>query len=842
MRKIFAFSAITIGVGALLYAGIGYWAVPHYSRLLLESTVSQKIGRTVTLDSVDFNPWTWTYELHGLKIQSRRGDAPFLTLGLLRIDASAETIVRLAPVVSELSIEGLHVIATINEKNKAELEGLAAGKGESAEAGASTGSLPAFAIYNIALRDASLTVIDPMHGIEERLTDIELALPFISTMTAEGESLVTPKLSLKWNDTPIVAEGSTKPFGSTLEAQMRLKVNQLNVAPLARLIPDVLGSDAELASAKFSADTEIRFRNSSGGDPASIQITGKAGLSDISVLTGKDKKKTSAAKLDFAEVTLKGLNPTSRTVDVDRIVVKGLKLDAERTADRVGLVGAIPTTDDAKPDTNTASETSGTVAQNEPNWRWHLGLLSIEDASVSLLDRTTSPNAKLKLTSASLAVENLDSQEGSGDFSFSGEVLKSAVKASGKISLAPLGASISLDAPKLALDALNPYIRTAMGIDLTGNVSAKINANATAEAVRLSGNMGAAQIRLMRGKELVAALRDAKVDLSEVDTSKRIANINRIQITGADVRATLTKNGLNLTERQTNGNLTKKGSAESVTSDSNTPSWAWAIGSAELVQSRFTFRDETINPKGEIALENISVTAKSLSSQTGHKSVLDIGCGFSGGTLHAAGNFCLTPLSLNLETEGTQLNLASIDSLLRGYAGVGTKAGKLALNGKLAYIDEIPSWTGDINLTGLDLVNQKGTSLMSWKRASLSGLDVAGGEPPQIIVRRAEVESIGEKQTESVKKVLGIAGIFAQLAGKEGASEKIAKAENTLGGTITLENIRWVNGRFSAEGISAQSLAGVLLSKLSDAAGGKWLTPKKTPPTVHSDGITSETP
>ena len=66
------------------------------------------------------------------------------------------------------------------------------------------------------------------------MTDVELALPFVSTMEAGGESLVTPKLSLNWNGTPVVAEGSTKPFGSTLEAQMRLKIDGLDVAPLAR--------------------------------------------------------------------------------------------------------------------------------------------------------------------------------------------------------------------------------------------------------------------------------------------------------------------------------------------------------------------------------------------------------------------------------------------------------------------------------------------------------------------------------------------------------------------------------------------------------------------------------
>lgn len=68
-----------------------------------------------------------------------------------------------------------------------------------------------------------------------------------------------------------------------------------------------------------------------------------------------------------------------------------------------------------------------------------------------------------------------------------------------------------------------------------------------------------------------------------------------------------------------------------------------------------------------------------------------------------------------------------------------------------------------------------------------------------------------------------MAGIVAQLAGKESVGKKIAKVEDKLSGSIVLENIRYVDGAFSAEGVSAASVGGILLQKLSESVGGKWL-------------------
>lgn len=78
--------------------------------------MSELLNRTITLDDVRFNPWTWVFELRGLTIPEEGSD-PLLSLGLLRIDASSQTLFKLAPVLDEITIDGLKVNAVVNEKS-----------------------------------------------------------------------------------------------------------------------------------------------------------------------------------------------------------------------------------------------------------------------------------------------------------------------------------------------------------------------------------------------------------------------------------------------------------------------------------------------------------------------------------------------------------------------------------------------------------------------------------------------------------------------------------------------------------------------------------------------------
>ena len=162
---------------------------------------------------------------------------------------------------------------------------------------------------------------------------------------------------------------------------------------------------------------------------------------------------------------------------------------------------------------------------------------------------------------------------------------------------------------------------------------------------------------------------------------------------------------------------------------------------------------------------------------------------------------------------------------MTGYAGIGAKSGTFDASGRMKLASQkektIAGWKGDLSLSTLDLTNSKGTGLMSWKKASLTGLEVETTEPIHLVVAKAEIDQPAQKQVAAVKEIAGIASLISSLTGKDKTAQKIEKYSEKIPDKITLENVRYENGKFSAEGVSAASVGGILLNKLSEAMSEK---------------------
>ena len=66
-----------------------------------------------------------------------------------------------------------------------------------------------------------------------------------------------------------------------------------------------------------------------------------------------------------------------------------------------------------------------------------------------------------------------------------------------------------------------------------------------------------------------------------------------------------------------------------------------------------------------------------------------------------------------------------------------------------------------------------------------------------------------------------MASLISSLMGKDKTAQKIQKYSDKVPTKISLQNIRYENGKLSAAGISSSSIEGLILQKLSDAMGEK---------------------
>lgn len=826
MSKFLKVSGITVAVGVALYAGLGYFGVPYVARTVLERFGSTELGRTVAVQDIRFNPWTWRFELEGLSVKSQEGAGYFLTLDELAVDASGATLTNMAPVIEEVTVKGLHGTLTWSDENLKEAE-----KYESKDAPAETAAdstLPAFAVYNVNVSDTSLRFVDKTRGIDQKIEDLTLALPFVSTLPAERESIVTPKLSLKLNGTPIVATGSTRPFGQSLEAQLRLNVSKLDVVPLLQLVPALRTAPAHLDKGLLTSDLSLVFRNPTGGNPAQLLVSGKVALDDVLVeqrVAGKDALLLSAKSLT---VDAKEIDPIGQRIDINTVAIESPKANLTMGD---GVLAATASAPDAAVPKDAASQSAG--ASSAP-WAWSLGTLSVRNGTITWHDGKVSPAVNMTVSNLKADLTKLTSAEGAAPagFALSARVLDGTTNLKGTVSLSPLKVAASLSGDKINFRQAAGYVQNATGLDVAGLANFTVNARHDEANTTASGNLTLTRITVKNRLDTLLSLKNANVAVSAFDLAKKNVAVDTVLLDTVMVNLRNTKSGLNLPF--VGGDADTKEVApkaeETAAADATAP-WNWSLGKATLRNATVNYKDQTTSPQTAISVSKLQVSAEKFSSAKDNRGDLSLSANVAGGSLSVKGKTGANPVAANLALTTKNLQLSPFSPLARKFAGYGAKSGTLNVAGDLALAMQkdtpVIQWQGDASLTKFDLVDAGNKSLATLNGLRLTGMDVDTKEPLRAAVKTLVIEKPGTKETKQIEKVAEIASIFGALTGKRGLEKQAGKVNKVLNARITLNDLRYENGRVSAAGLDRDALAKGIVDALNDAIAEKTAGDKK---------------
>lgn len=819
MSKFLKVSGITVAVGAALYAGLGYFGVPYVARTVLERFGSTELGRTVAVKDIRFNPWTWRFELEGLSIKSQEGAGYFLTLDELAVDASGATITNMAPVIEEVTVKGLHGTLTWSDENLKEAE-----KYESSDAPAETAAdstLPAFAVYNVNVSDTSLRFVDKTRGIDQKIEDLTIALPFVSTLPAERESIVTPKLSLKLNGTPIVATGSTRPFGQSLEAQLRLNVSKLDVVPLLQLVPALRTAPAHLEKGLLTSDLSLVFRNPTGGNPAQLLVSGKVGLDDVLVeqrVAGKDALLLSAKSLT---VDAKEIDPIGQKIDINTVAIESPKANLTMGD---GVLAATAASSDA---TATQAAPQSAEAASTP-WAWSLGALSVRNGTLTWHDGKVRPAVNMTVSNLKADLTKLTSAEGAAPagFALSARVLDGTTNLKGTVSLSPLKVAASLSGDKINFRQAAGYVQNATGLDVAGLANFTVNARHDEANTTASGNLTLTRITVKNRLDTLLSLKNANVAVSAFDLAKKNVAVDTVLFDTVMVNLRNTKSGLNLPFMgETSDKKEAAPKTEKVEKAEDSAPWNWSLGKATLRNATINYKDQTTSPQTALSVSKLQVSASKFSSAKGNVGDLSLSANVAGGSISVKGKAGANPVAANLAVATKNLQLSPFSPLARKFAGYGAKSGTLNVAGDLALAMQkdtpIVQWKGDASLTKFDLVDAGNKSLATLNGLRLTGMDVDTKEPLRAAVKTLVIEKPGTKETKQIEKVAEIASIFGALTGKKSVEKQAGKVNKVLNARITLNDLKYENGRVSAAGLDRDALAKGIVDALNDAIAKK---------------------
>lgn len=434
-------TAVAAAVVAGAYAAAGYWGVPQGVRWGLETYLKPALGaKSVTVESVTFDPWNWTLEVRGVSALSAKNKS-LLSLRRFYTDVSGESVTKLAPVVSALYVEGLKASITTGSKK------VESAKKEASQTSASDSlTLPAFSIANIRVTDSAVTLTNSKAGVSCAVTDVNLTLPLVSTLAAGTLAPVTPALSLKIDGRPVKASGTA----DIKSAALKISVADIDAAKLVRAAD--LALPVRIDKLSVSADTDITFKMA-GSTP---QVTAKGTVAAKSVDV-RDEAGRNFVKLASASVTVGHFDLAKQSVSITNAEVHSPDITLRLAPAKNSGTKNAPA--EKSPETSSA-------------WQWSLAKASLTSGSVTVIDQSVKPTAQLRIAQIKASAQGLSSQKNkTGTVSLSARLGSGTVSASGHLGVAPLKADLSTKIAALNLAQFNGWVKPLAGAQLTSGTA-----------------------------------------------------------------------------------------------------------------------------------------------------------------------------------------------------------------------------------------------------------------------------------------------------------------------------------------------------------------------------------
>ena len=275
---------ISLGVIAaliVLFGLLGYFWLPGFAKSQLEIKLSETLSRPVTVESIEIKPYSMELAVNGFRVGEKTSDADdvFLSFDRLYVDISINSIVRLAPVVSAISLTEPTVRLVRENEEQFNISDLIEKFSQDDEEVEDTGET-LFSISNIVIEGGQFELVDQFKQSHQLISDINLGIPFVANFKNAQKTWVEPYFSAKVNGAPLSLDGNVRPFTDKREATLDLKLNDIDLTNIKNYLP--FPTKISLLSGKFDSDLELVFSQTLD-ESQEISLVGKVALRQLGI-------------------------------------------------------------------------------------------------------------------------------------------------------------------------------------------------------------------------------------------------------------------------------------------------------------------------------------------------------------------------------------------------------------------------------------------------------------------------------------------------------------------------------------------------------------------------------
>jgi len=556
--------AITSGVLILLtalFGLLGYFWLPEFAKSQLETLLSEKLHRPVTIGAIHVKPYTLEATVEDFKL----GDV--LRFKSLYVNVSATTFPRRLPVVNEVRLTApeLHLTRVGSDRlNVSDLLDEWMSKPDDGK------PVPAFSINNIRLEGGRIVWQDNIEKHTDILSEISLSLPTIANIPAAADVFVRPAFAARLNGSPLKLGGRLRPFATSRDGQLQIDLENFDLTAALPYLRPYVQLPLDIDHLLLSTRLGVKFAKVGAGETA-LGMDGDVTFTQFKAsMPGKHvRADIDAVHLQKISVDILKRQASIGEIAINRPVLSLLREGTDSFAFAKPPSGTKPTPA-AKPAQMAPAQripAQSAPAQSAPAqsapvktalpWQWSVGQITLNDGQVNYRDTTVVKSLPITISPLTLTAGPISSDAGhpvsvqlkgglnqKGHLNIAGEVTQTGQ------------ADLALDVSQLDLVALQGWASDILPVLLTrGDLDFKGQLQWRDGAGKVKGNLAVNRINLLDKHTSEDLLRWQALSFSglEVDTPTTnrpmAANLGAIGLKNFYAKVLLTKEGqLNLNQ------------------------------------------------------------------------------------------------------------------------------------------------------------------------------------------------------------------------------------------------------------------------------------------------------